>query len=129
MTGPAEKDLFLDLRPGGTAEEIARLFPPPVYFIAFVDGAAAPDKAALLAGLAAAFKFPASFGQNWDALLDCLRSLPEFNRAGGYVLALKNYGSLLAAAPGEMENFREIAAEAASFLGGSPGLSFKIVIY
>ena len=129
MTGPADQDLFLDLRPGKTAEDIARLYPPPAFFVACVDGAAARDKAALLDALAAALRFPAYFGKNWDALLDCLRTLPEFLPAQGYVLAVRNYPELLSAAPGELENFRDVAAEAASFLAGKPGRSFRIVLY
>jgi len=128
VTGPAEKDLFLDLRPGKTAEDIARLYPPPAFYTAYLDGAAVPDKAALLKALAAGFKFPSYFGHNWDALLDCLRTLPEFLPARGYVLAVTGYGSLLSGDPAELENFRDVAAEAASFLS-SQGLSFRIVLY
>jgi hypothetical protein len=126
---PADKDLVLDLRPGGTAEEIARRFPPPAYFTAYLDGAAVPDKAALIEAMAAAFKFPSYFGKNWDALLDCLRSLPEFNPAGGYVLAIKSYSGLLARCPGERSDFTEVVSDAAGFLKGALGVTFRLVLY
>ncbi|MBI4352230.1 MAG: barstar family protein [Elusimicrobia bacterium] len=114
---PAEEGLFLDLRSGAApAEEIARLFPPPAYFTACVDGAGIPDKAALMEALAAAFGFPAYFGRNWDALLDCLRSLPGEIPARGYVLAVRNSGSFLSSSPGDLEDFADIAGEARSFL-------------
>ncbi|PIU19197.1 MAG: hypothetical protein COT18_08810 [Elusimicrobia bacterium CG08_land_8_20_14_0_20_59_10] len=126
MPGAGDKALFLRL-PGAKAEEIAELFPPPAHFITYIDGAAVPDKAALMEALAAAFSFPAYFGKNWDALLDCLRSLPDGIPAKGYVLAVKNSGSFLSAAPADLEAFTEIAAEAKKFLAEKAGAGFRIV--
>lgn len=126
MTESGEVGLFLDLR--GKAEEIAKLFPPPAYFTAFIDGAEISDKAALMDALAAAFRFPAYFGHNWDALLDCLRSLPDEIPASGYVLAVKNSKMFLAAAPADMEAFTEIAAEAKKFLAEKVRADLKIAM-
>lgn len=124
MTLPGEEGLFLDLRGrGGPAEEIEKLFPPPSYFTAWVDGALIPGKAELLDALAAAFGFPAYFGRNWDALLDCLRSLPDEKPAKGYVLAVRNSEAFLSASPKDLEDFADIAGEARSFLKDK----FKIV--
>ena len=126
MAGSGEAELFLDLR--GKAEEIEKLFPPPAYFTAHIDGAQVPDKAALMPALAAAFRFPAYFGHNWDALLDCLRSLPDEIPAKGYVLAVKHSAAFLCASPSDRESFAEIAGEARSFLAEKAGADLKIAL-
>lgn len=128
MPGPGGEGLFLDLRAGGTAEEIGELFPPPSYFTAYVDGARIADKAALLDALAAAFRFPAYFGKNWDALLDCLRSLPDELPARGYVLAVRNSKSFLSSSPKDLEDFADIAGEARSFLKDKFKAVFVVVL-
>ncbi len=130
MTMPASGngELFLDLRQTGGAEEMARLFPPPAYFTARIDGALISDKAALMRALAAAFSFPAYFGGNWDALLDCLRSLPEEIPAKGYVLAVKNPELLLGSAPGERDVFNGVVADARFFLADNFKVPFTIII-
>jgi hypothetical protein len=126
---PGGEAVFLDLAAEGlTAEGTSRMFPPPFYFTAVVDGAAIPDKAALLAALAAAFRFPSYFGNNWDALLDCLRSLPEFNAAGGYALVVRNSGALLVASPADLADFRDVAETAAAFLREKLKIPFKVVL-
>ena len=128
MTGPGEEGLFLDLRARGTAEEIGKLFPPPSYFTVYVDGALIQDKAGLLDALAAAFNFPSYFGKNWDALLDCLRSLPDELPARGYVLAVRNSGAFLSSSPKDLEDFAEIAGEARSFLMAKFKAVFVVVL-
>lgn len=115
MALPGEEGLFLDLRPDGTAEGVKRRFPPPC-FLAFIDGEKARDKAGLMAEIAPALKFPGYFGRNWDALLDCLRSLPDEVPAGGYALAVLNSGAFLSASRRDYEDFAEIAGEARAFL-------------
>jgi len=125
VPAPGGEVLFLNLRAAG-AQELERRFPPPSYFIAYVDGAGIPGKAALMDALAAAFRFPAYFGKNWDALLDCLRSLPVELPAKGYVLAVKNSESFLAASPGDLEAFTDIASEARSFLREKTGTDLVI---
>lgn len=129
MAGPGEEGLFLDLKAGGKAAEgIETLFPPPAYFTAYVDGAEIPDKAALMGALAAAFRFPAYFGRNWDALLDCLRSLPDEIPAEGYVLAVRNSDLFLSSSPKDLEDFADIAGEARSFLKAKLDTLFVVVL-
>lgn len=127
MPAPGEK-VFLDFRAGGlTAEGIMKMFPPPVYFLARLDGAVIPDKAALMPAISAAFRFPSYFGGNWDALLDCLRSLPEFNPAGGYALVISGSDAFLAASAKDREDFLDVAGAAAEFLAEKPKLPFRVV--
>lgn len=116
MAQPGEEGLFLDLRASGAAEGIETRFPPPAFFTAFIDGEAARDKAGLMDQIGPAFKFPAYFGKNWDALLDCLRSLPDSVPARGYVLAVRNSSSFLLQSAKDREDFADIAGEARTFL-------------
>lgn len=116
MAQPGEEGLFLDLRASGAAEGIETRFPPPAYFTAFIDGEAARDKAGLMDQIGPAFKFPSYFGKNWDALLDCLRSLPDSVPARGYVLAVRNSSSFLLRSAKDREDFADIAGEARTFL-------------
>ncbi|MBU2573130.1 MAG: barstar family protein [Elusimicrobia bacterium] len=110
------------------AEEIEKLFPPLGYFTAVLDGSLARDKRTLLCALAAALKFPSYFGHNWDALLDCMRSLPEFAPAKGYALIIKNSGRLLADSPEDRDTFNDIAVTAADFLNESYKTPLKIIM-
>lgn len=50
-----------------------------------VDIAGCTGKPELLRRIAAALAFPADFGQNWDALADCLRDLAWLPAGAGYV--------------------------------------------
>jgi len=127
--GPEGKEVFLDYRGRGvTAEEILKKFSPPSYFCASIDGGAVPDKAALMSALAAAFRFPAYFGKNWDALLDCLRSLPNELPARGYVLLIGNSSAFLAGRPRDLEDFADVAAEAKAFLADKFKADLSIIL-
>ena len=127
--GPEAEGPFLDLKGRGlTAEDIEKMFPPPAYFTAWIDGGAVPAKAELLEALASAFKFPAYFGRNWDALLDCLRSLPDELPAGGYALVIRNSGSFLSASPADLEVFAEVAGDARAFLLEKFKAPFTVVL-
>jgi len=128
MDLPGEDGLFLDLRSTGAAEGIEKRFPPPAYFTAFIDGGAAPDKAGLMTALAAAFRFPVHFGKNWDALLDCLRSLPDELPAKGYILAVRDSGSFLSASDKDKADFADIAGEARSFLKEKFNAVFLVIL-
>jgi len=127
---------FLDsgevfLEPDGEelkAEEIEKLFSPLGFYTVRLDGAVVKGKKDLLSALAAGFKFPAYFGHNWDALLDCLRSLPAFIRARGYAVIIERSGLFLKDSPADMEDFRDIAETAAGFLLEKYKLPFKIVL-
>lgn len=128
MAQPGEEGLFLDLRASGAAEGIENRFPPPAYFTAFIDGEKARDKAGLMDQIGPAFKFPAYFGKNWDALLDCLRSLRDNVPAGGYVLAVRNSSAFLSASPKDLEDFADVAGEARTFLKETYNASFVVAL-
>ena len=123
------KEVFLSLAGKDLkAEEIEKLFSPLCFFTARLDGAEIKNKAALLSALAAGLKFPAYFGYNWDALLDCLRSLPDFIKAGGYAVIIERSALFLADSPSDREDFRDIAETAAVFLAEKYKLRLKVVM-
>ncbi|MFA6435188.1 MAG: barstar family protein [Elusimicrobiales bacterium] len=127
IAGGAEVFLELGGRDLG-AEEIAKIFSPLGFLTVRLDGAGIKNKAALLSALAAGFSFPAYFGHNWDALLDCLRSLPNVVKAGGYAVIIERSGLLLAESPSELGNFREITESAAEFLAEKYKLRLKVIM-
>ena len=67
-----------------------------------VDGRAGATKAELLRTLAGALALPAHFGQNWDALADCLRDLAE-PAAAAFALVFAHAEHVLAAEPAERD--------------------------
>ncbi|MGD9386677.1 MAG: barstar family protein [Gammaproteobacteria bacterium] len=70
------------------------------------------SKADFLALVADALAFPGWFGQNWDALADCLGDL-EWLPAEGYVLVLDDPAELHHAAPEDYAVAVDILADAA----------------
>ena len=68
------------------------------------------EKTALLRRVAAALGFPGWFGENWDALEDCLTDL-SWREAQGHVLALEGFQFLPADELGELIDVMITAAE------------------
>jgi RNAse (barnase) inhibitor barstar len=60
-----------------------------------VEGRGASDATAFLEEIARAMSFPEYFGQNWNALVDCLRDL-EWAPADGYIIVYKGFHALSA---------------------------------
>jgi RNAse (barnase) inhibitor barstar len=79
-----------------------------------VDCATMRSKEDLLRGIAEALRFPAWFGENWDALEDCLTDL-SWSEAAGYVLVLDNCAALSRAEPEVFETALEIFDSAAEY--------------
>lgn len=67
-----------------------------------VDLKGVRDKQGLLTAIATALKFPEWFGDNWDALEDCLTDL-SWLKARGYVLLLEHCAELGKHAPRELD--------------------------
>ena len=72
------------------------------------------DKQGLLAAIATALKFPEWFGDNWDALEDCLTDL-SWLKARGYVLVLEHCAELGKHAPRELEVAVEVFESVAEY--------------
>jgi RNAse (barnase) inhibitor barstar len=71
------------------------------------------EKGDVLARIASALQFPAWFGQNWDALFDCLTDL-SWRPARGYVLVLEHAGELRDSSPEVYDTALGILGEAAA---------------
>lgn len=69
------------------------------------------EKSALLKSIAKALDFPDWFGENWDALEDCLTDL-SWREAAGHVLVFEGAGAL---APDERGILVDVLASAAQF--------------
>ncbi|MEZ4557758.1 MAG: barstar family protein [Caldilineaceae bacterium] len=64
----------------------------------YVDGAAVMDKASFLDAFAVALGFPSYFGQNWDALEECLTEM-TWAPGTGYVILWDDVANFADAAP------------------------------
>lgn len=82
-----------------------------------VDLSGCTDKEDFLARVAAGLKFPDWFGQNWDALADCLADM-AWLPADGYVIILEHADRFRVAAEADfitaLETFEEAAREQAA---------------
>lgn len=81
-------------------------------------------KAALLRSIARALDFPDWFGENWDALEDCLTDL-SWRKAAGHVLVFEGIGTLTL---DERGTLIEVLAAAAQFWAGQGKPFFAIFI-
>jgi len=79
-----------------------------------VDLRRARGKHALLSACARGFKFPASFGGNWDALADCLQDLSWLAEPGTVAL-LRGAADFAVAAPDEYALLLEILGASAEY--------------
>lgn len=78
-----------------------------------VDGADVPDKPAFLSRSATALRFPAYFGQNWDAFEEIVNDPDAMPDAQGYLLLLDNFAAFARSQPGAWAIAQSILAEAA----------------
>lgn len=76
-----------------------------------VEGRNIARKEQFLNHAASALRFPEHFGQNWDALEECLMDL-EWVDAGGYVLYYDHIDAFLSAQPEQFETLIEILRDA-----------------
>lgn len=79
--------------------------------------AAVNDKAQFLALAKRQMKLPDHFGDNWDALADCLRDF-DWLKSKGYVLHLRDGQQFAAAAPQDYQTALDVLAEAAEYWKG-----------
>ena len=78
-----------------------------------VDGSDVPDKPAFLSRSATAMRFPAYFGQNWDAFEEIVNDPDAMPDAQGYLLVLDDFAVFARSQPGEWATARSILADAA----------------
>lgn len=76
-----------------------------------VRGKKSPDKIRFLDEISAALQFPYYFGDNWDALHDCLVDL-SWLHAPAVVVCIADADQLLSKAPGEFKKLIEVLQSA-----------------
>lgn len=76
-----------------------------------IEGRNIGRKEQLLNHVATALRFPGYFGDNWDALEECLTDM-EWVDAPGYVIYYDHIDGLLAAHPDQFSTFVEICRDA-----------------
>ena len=86
------------------------------------------ESSEVLARLAEQLQFPAWFGQNWDALADCLTDF-SWREAAGYVLVLEQLGDFRAAGDDDFDTLIEILSDASASWGvmGIPFWAFLVL--
>jgi len=82
------------------------------------------EKTAILRRIAAQLGFPASFGENWDALEDCLTDL-SWRQAQGHVLVLEGFQFL---PEEELGVLIDVLIKAAEFWAGQGKPFFAVFI-
>lgn len=99
------------------------------HWVARIDGRAATDKAALLALVAGALRFPDYFGGNLDALEECLRDLDDFLPAPGYLVLIERAARACPGRRGDFEVVVEILDGAGRYWREqSPPKPFNLVL-
>jgi RNAse (barnase) inhibitor barstar len=79
-----------------------------------VKGQGVDDKQQFLAAIAAALNFPDYFGNNWDALEDCLTDM-SWHDAAGYVVLLDEMDCFAESRPDEFSIALEILQGVAEY--------------
>lgn len=80
----------------------------------------------LLSEIARTYEFPDYFGNNWDALHDCLRELDNMKPAKGYILIAQNADKFIKQSTLVFGNFNEVWLSAAEYHAIN-GVSFHLV--
>ncbi len=78
-----------------------------------VSLAGCTESGEVLARLSEQLQFPDWFGQNWDALSDCLTDF-SWREAGGYVLVFEQLGDFRAAGDDDFDTLIEILSDASA---------------
>ncbi|QEV17008.1 barstar family protein [Streptomyces alboniger] len=87
------------------------------------------DKAAFMERCARDLALPDWFGQNWDALADCLTDLSWAPRARGRLLVVSGWQEFAREAPGEWEAAQEVFSSAVEhWRGAETGLEVVLAL-
>ena len=108
---------------GKRVESLVR--PPAGFALRIIKGRHCKTPANLFAEFARALEFPDYFGQNWDALEECLADL-EWLPAKGYILLITDAEGVLPDDDEEYETFLEILRDAGEAWGtGQAGIAAR----
>lgn len=82
------------------------------YYIAAIDGNRCKDIKSFLIEIGRAFSFPEYYGENLDALDDCLNDL-DWIEKDNYVLVINNYESFLSGENSDRDSIDNLLTEVA----------------
>jgi RNAse (barnase) inhibitor barstar len=99
---------------GGDAEAVKTAANAAKLAFHSVDAGRADSKSALLAALAKGLKLPEHFGNNWDALADCLED-GDWLGGHGAVIVIRHAASYRKAHAADWETLSDILREAAEY--------------
>jgi RNAse (barnase) inhibitor barstar len=85
----------------------AHLMAPPDFVVRTLSGSTAPTKTAVMTELARLLQFPSYFGNNWDALYDCLTDL-AWLPAAGYIIVVTEAHRLLVRREADYTTFVDV---------------------
>jgi hypothetical protein len=83
------------------------------FAFAYLDGRAFADKAGFLKVAAQELKFPASYGQNWDAFEEAIRDLSWLRPTKGFVLLMDEVSRFAKTNPADWAIAKDILQNAA----------------
>lgn len=112
--------------PPDIAGRLAQTLADPAAIRVTLDGDHLNGKPALLRALAEQLHFPGDFGQNWDALNDCLQDLSWLDLQHGLLIIFQNTTFFQAAHPTAWRVTNAILLEAVQYWSGR-GVSFFLI--
>ena len=89
-------------------------------YVAFIRGKRCKSKASFFREFSAAMQFPSYFGENWDALNECLQDLNEWLSFKAITIVIEDYDLLFGSCKRgkrNRETLRSIFEDAAAFWG------------
>ena len=87
---------------------------PPELAVAVLDGTEAATRAGFFMSLPCTLRFPDYFGNNWDAVYDCLTDL-NWLPAAGYVLVLDGIDQFATDEPEQWDVALKVLRDACAF--------------
>ena len=93
-----------------------------------VRGNRCRDRHALFSELSEAMEFPSYFGENWDALDECLTDL-EWLDSDGYVVLISEADQLLIDEPTALSVFLDVLRSAASYWMDGDALGERVAFH
>lgn len=113
LKDPVTSGVYL-LEESPSVEHLEKLAGERGWAFFHLEGQDIRDKDQFLKLAALALRFPEYFGNNWDALADCLTDM-SWHETGGFVILYDHFDSLAEHSPRDFEMALDIFKESAEF--------------
>jgi RNAse (barnase) inhibitor barstar len=97
-----------------TVKELARLKQDQGTKLFAIDGAQIVDSTSLFQQFATVMQFPEYFGNNWDALKDCLTEL-DGDEVDRYIITIDQLDNFIGNDPSQWANFLDVCKSAIEY--------------